>query len=87
MLVPSCLINFKFLIFRADLLIFFNDSESEIIKTFAKLFLSKNLLNSLVFLISVFTSAKIYKFLSEFFFDKVCAKAIFLTFLLIFLIL
>jgi hypothetical protein len=58
---------------------------SEIINALAKLFFSKNLLNSFVFLTSFFTSAKICKFLSEFFLDNVCAKANFLTFLLIFL--
>ena len=44
---------------------------SEIINALTSLFFSKNLLNSLVFLISFFTSAKICKFLSEFFLDKV----------------
>ena len=46
MLVPSSLINFTFLIFRADLFIFFIVFVSEIIKTFVNLFFSKNLLNS-----------------------------------------
>jgi len=66
---------------------FFIESVSEIINALASLFTSKNLLNTLVFFTSFFTSASMWRFLSEFFFDKVCAKASFLTFLLIFLIL
>ena len=47
---PSSLITFTFLIFLADLLIFFKDSTSDIIKAFESLLDIKNLLNIFVFL-------------------------------------
>ena len=46
-------------------------STSEIIITLRRLFFIKKLLNSLVFFTSFLTSAKIYRFLSIFFFDNV----------------
>ena len=53
---PSSIIILMSLIFLADLFIFFSVSLSETIKTFDKLFSTKNLLNSFVFFISFFTS-------------------------------
>tara|TARA_B100002051_G_C16620801_1_gene578122 strand:- start:606 stop:806 length:201 start_codon:yes stop_codon:yes gene_type:complete len=66
--VPSNSITFISLIFLADLKIFLKVSLSDTINELFKLFVIKNLLKSLVFLISVFTSEKINKFLLRFFF-------------------
>ena len=71
MFVPLSCISFTFFIFRADLLIFFRESLSEIISALERLFFIKNLLNSLVFFISFFTSSRMCKVLSKFFFDNV----------------